>query len=182
MNYIDIIIAVPLLYGLIKGFVNGLVKEVASLFALVLGVYVAINFSEFLEPKIEGFLGGYEEFVPVISFALLFLVSVVTIKLLGKLIDKLTKALALGIVSRFLGAVFGGIKVVVILGFLLIIVEEYSLLSKDSKKNSVLLQPLKSVSAIIDPEIKKHKSTIFETVEQSAEKAKEKLNKVVNPE
>ena len=45
MNYLDIIIAVPLLYGLIKGFSNGLVKEVTSLLALFIGVYVAINFS-----------------------------------------------------------------------------------------------------------------------------------------
>ena len=51
MNYLDIIIAVPLLYGLIKGFSNGLVKEVTSLLALFIGVYVAINFSEYLEPK-----------------------------------------------------------------------------------------------------------------------------------
>ena len=50
MNYLDIIIAVPLLYGMIKGFSNGLIKEVTSLLALFIGVYVAINFSEFLEP------------------------------------------------------------------------------------------------------------------------------------
>ena len=30
MNYLDIIIAVPLLYGLIKGFFNGLIKETVS--------------------------------------------------------------------------------------------------------------------------------------------------------
>ena len=28
MNYLDLIIAVPLLYGLVKGFSNGLIKEV----------------------------------------------------------------------------------------------------------------------------------------------------------
>ena len=42
MNYLDIIIAVPLLYGLIKGFSNGIVKEVTSLLALFVGVYIAI--------------------------------------------------------------------------------------------------------------------------------------------
>ncbi len=50
MNYLDIIIAVPILYGLIKGFSNGVVKEVTSLVALFVGVFVAINYSEYLEP------------------------------------------------------------------------------------------------------------------------------------
>ena len=59
MNYLDIIIAVPLLYGLIKGFSNGLIKEVSSFSLLmVAGVYIAINFSEFLEPKVVDVLGG----------------------------------------------------------------------------------------------------------------------------
>ena len=30
MNYVDIIIAVSLLYGLIKGFSNGLIKEITN--------------------------------------------------------------------------------------------------------------------------------------------------------
>ena len=102
MNYLDIIIAVPLLYGLIKGFSNGLVKEVTSLLALFIGVYVAINFSEYLEPKFIDILDGYQEFVPVLAFGVLFLVSVLCIKALGFVVDKLTKALALGIFSRCL--------------------------------------------------------------------------------
>ena len=44
MNYLDIIIVIPLVYGMIKGFYNGLVKEITALLALVVGVYVAINF------------------------------------------------------------------------------------------------------------------------------------------
>ena len=60
MNYLDIIIVVPLLYGLIKGFSNGLIKEVTTLTALLVGVYVAIKFSLYLEPKVAGVLGGYE--------------------------------------------------------------------------------------------------------------------------
>ena len=99
MNYLDIILAVPLLYGLIKGFSNGLVKEVTSLLALFIGVYVAINFSEYLEPKFVDILDGYQEFVPVLSFGVLFLVSVLCIKALGFVVDKLTKALALAFLA-----------------------------------------------------------------------------------
>ena len=51
MNYLDIAIAAPILYGLIKGFSNGLIKEVTGLLSLIIGVYVAVNFSKFLENR-----------------------------------------------------------------------------------------------------------------------------------
>ena len=55
MAIIDIIIGALLLFGLIRGFSKGLFVEVASLVALVAGVYGAIHFSnfaaEFLENK-----------------------------------------------------------------------------------------------------------------------------------
>ena len=181
MNYLDLIIAVPLLYGLIKGFSNGLIKEVTALLALVVGVYVAINFSEYLEPKVVDTLGGYEEFVSVIAFGILFLVSVLCVRTLGFVIDKLTKALSLGIVSRFLGGIFGVLKVLVIFSFLLFVITDYNLVDKETKESSVLFEPLSDVAAIITPQLKKHQS-ILDKIEQGAEKAKEKINKQVSPE
>jgi len=175
MNYLDIIVAVPLLYGLIKGFSNGLVKEVASLLALFIGVYVAINFSEYLEPKFINILDGSQEFVPVFAFVVLFLVSVLCIKILGFFIDKLTKVLALGIFSRIFGAVFGFSKVVVIFSFLLFSFADYNLVDKQSKEDSVLFEPLTDVVKIITPQLEKHQS-ILDKIDEGAKKLKEKIN------
>ena len=175
MNYLDIIVAVPLLYGLIKGFSNGLVKEVTSLLALFIGVYVAINFSEYLEPKFINILDGSQEFVPVFAFVVLFLVSVLCIKILGFFIDKLTKVLALGIFSRIFGAVFGFSKVVVIFSFLLFSFADYNLVDKQSKEDSVLFEPLTDVVKIITPQLEKHQS-ILDKIDEGAKKLKEKIN------
>jgi membrane protein required for colicin V production len=181
MNYLDLIIAVPLLYGLVKGFANGLIKEVTALISLVVGVYVAINFSEFLEPKFIEVLGGYQEFVPVLAFGVLFLVSVFFIRTLGYVVDKLTKALALGIVSRVLGGVFGFLKVVVVFSFLLFVITDYNLVNEETKNESVLFTPLVDIAAVITPQLKKHQS-ILDKIEQGAEKTKEKINQQITPE
>ena len=181
MNYLDIIISVPLLYGLIKGFSNGLVKEVTSLLSLFIGVYVAVNFSEYLEPKFIDVLDGYLEFVPVLAFAVLFLVSVLCVKSIGFFVDKLTKALALGVFSRIFGAVFGFLKVVVVFSFLLFVITDYNLVNKQTKEDSVLFNPLNDVAKLITPELKKHQS-ILDKIDKKAKKAKEKLNKKINPE
>ena len=179
MNYLDIIIVVPLLYGMIKGLSNGLVKEVTSLLALFIGVYVAINFSEYLEPKFIDILDGYKEFVPVLAFGVLFLVSVFCIKAIGFVVDKLTKALALGIFSRIFGGVFGFLKVVVIFSFLIFVIDDYNLVNKKAKNGSVLFDPLTDIAKTITPKLKKHQS-ILDKFDKEAKKAKEKINQKIN--
>ena len=175
MNYLDIIIAASLLYGTIKGLSNGLVNEVTSLLALFIGVYVAINFSEFLEPKFIDILDGYQQFAPVLAFGILFLVSVLCVKYLGIVVDKLTKALALGIFSRLFGGVFGFLKVVVIFSFLLFFITDYNLVDKKTKEESVLFRPLTEAARIITPQLKKHQSILYK-IEKGAKKVKEKIN------
>lgn len=182
MNYIDIIIVVPILYASIKGFSNGLIKEITGLLGLLIGVYIAINFSSYLHPKFTDVLGGYEKFIPIISFATLFIVSVMMIKLLGYFLDKLTKSLALGFVSKILGAIFGGLKIAVIFSFLLTITIDYELIDKNTEKNSVLIGSLKEITEIITPEINKHKNNIFEKAKEGTKKAKEKIDGKINSE
>ena len=99
MNSLDIAIATPLLYGLIKGFSNGLIKEITDLLSLVLGIYIAVNFSIFLEPHLSG-LDNYEQFKPILAFAILFVVTIFIVKFIGILVNKITKVLSLGFISR----------------------------------------------------------------------------------
>ena len=47
MNTLDIILAVILIFGFVRGLSRGLFVEVASLLALILGIYGAIHFSFF---------------------------------------------------------------------------------------------------------------------------------------
>ena len=48
MNVFDIIIASLLLFGFVRGIMKGLFLEVASLVALIAGVYGSIHFSLYL--------------------------------------------------------------------------------------------------------------------------------------
>ena len=45
MGFIDVILGLLLVYGLYKGFRNGLILEIASIAALIAGIYGAIHFS-----------------------------------------------------------------------------------------------------------------------------------------
>ncbi len=45
MNVLDIILAIPILWLAYKGFTKGLIIEISTLAALVLGIYASLHFS-----------------------------------------------------------------------------------------------------------------------------------------
>ena len=136
--YLDIIIIIPLLYGLIKGVSNGLVKEITGVLSLIIGIYVAVNFSEFLGDQFLGDLENYEKIKPILSFAVLFIVSVLIIKLIGGLVNKIAKYLGFGIISRIFGGIFGILKVTLIVGFLLNVESKFNIIPEEERQSSLL--------------------------------------------
>ena len=149
MNYLDIILIAPLVWGVVKGLKNGIIKELAALLAFVFGIYGAVYFSGDIQTllsnqfKIESSLTG------IISFASTLLVIIVIINILGFIIDKIINAVALGILNRFLGGVFGLIKNGLILSALLIILNSLDyhlkLIPQDQKNQSILYKPASKI-------------------------------------
>tara|TARA_B100001250_G_C19665638_1_gene729126 strand:+ start:52 stop:600 length:549 start_codon:yes stop_codon:yes gene_type:complete len=176
MNYLDIIIAIPLIYGFVKGFENGLIKEITGIIGIFFGLYIAIHFSPYLYPKATNFFGDQKQFIPIISFTTLFVVSFITIKVLGYVIDKFSRVLALGFLSRLLGAVFGALKIIVILSFLTLLINRYEIIQTKIKKESKLIIPLEFVAKIIIPEINRHKEVFLEKTKEKTEKVKKTLD------
>ena len=48
MNFLDILILIPIAYGAYKGFKHGFVIELFTLLAILVGIYVGINFSDYV--------------------------------------------------------------------------------------------------------------------------------------
>jgi len=100
MNYIDIILSIPLVLGYLQGLQKDLSLKVASLVAIILGVYGAIHFSYY----ISDILKMNSPYLPLISFALTFLIIIVAVYLFAKLLEKSINLLALGFLNKLLGA------------------------------------------------------------------------------
>ena len=120
MNYFDIALIIPIIYGMVQGFSRGIVKEVTSLVSLLIGVYIAINFSFYLDSYLLDFLKDSKDLIPIISFTIVFAATLIFIKVIGYLLEKITNALALGIISKFLGAIFGTIKIIILFKYVAI--------------------------------------------------------------
>ncbi|WP_439128952.1 CvpA family protein, partial [Polaribacter sp.] len=74
MNIFDIIIAALLIFGFVRGIMKGFFVEVASLVALIGGVYGAIHFSYFLGDFLKESLSWSEEYISLAAFAGTFII------------------------------------------------------------------------------------------------------------
>ena len=155
MSIIDIVLGALLLFGLIRGTMKGLFVEIASLFALVLGVFGAIHFSYFVADLIEPKVDWDEKTMNIVAFATTFVIIVLAISLAGKALTKLADFAALGIINKLLGGVFGALKIGLILSVLLIVFNKLNktlpFMEEEELEESILYKPVKSLAPMIFP-------------------------------
>ncbi|MDT8440218.1 MAG: CvpA family protein [Desulfuromonadales bacterium] len=119
MNGFDIAILVILLGFLLKGLLRGLLKEACSLTGLFLGAFLAFRYHG---PLADALLGQADLPVPLalgITFALLFLATMVLFLALGYLLSRFVKLLFLGGFNRLLGGLFGLVQGMLLLAVVL---------------------------------------------------------------
>jgi membrane protein required for colicin V production len=157
MGVIDIVLGALILFGLVRGFMKGLFVEVASLVALVAGVYGAIHFSNFAADFLKTRTEWDEKTINITAFAITFVVIVLAIALAGKALTKLADFAALGIINKLLGAIFGALKIALVLSVVLNIFDKMNstitIVEEENIDDTVLYKPVKSLVPMIFPNI-----------------------------
>ena len=164
MNVFDIVIAALLIFGFVRGVMKGLFVEVASLAALIGGVYGAIHFSYFIGDFLKEAFSWSQEYISLAAFAGTFIIIIVTISLLGKMLTKLADFAALGIINKILGGVFGAIKIGLILSVVFIFFGKMNdtipFVKKETLDESILYAPVKKIAPTIFPSIIKNEDEL----------------------
>ena len=146
MNYFDYVLLMPVLYGMYRGFSKGLILELASLLALVAGIYGAMHFSSFTFEYLRNYVEIEAAYLQLASYGLTFLIIVLVITLTGKILTLLVKMVALGFINRMVGSVFGGMKALLILSVLLLFFnrlnKQFGIVKDEVLNSSVLYNPI----------------------------------------
>jgi membrane protein required for colicin V production len=162
MNIFDIIITSLLLFGFVRGLIKGLFVEVASLAALIGGVYGAIHFSYLISNFLKEYVTWNTEYISLASFAITFVVIIVIVALLGKTLTKIANFASLGIINKILGGVFGVLKIGLILSVVFIFFGKMNdtipFIKKQTLEESILYSPVKKISPTIFPSIIKEEA------------------------
>ncbi|MBN1904800.1 MAG: CvpA family protein [Deltaproteobacteria bacterium] len=155
MNILDYIILVPLLYFTIKGIIRGLIREVASLAGIMLGIWLGMVYQQELSMVLRDYLPD-NRFIPLISIALIFVLLVILCNLAGWGIRLIFKKASLGWFDRLTGGLFAVIKTIFLAYVFIIILTFYTAkngpLISESFLAPWIIRSYHSITGLVSPD------------------------------
>ncbi len=142
MNFLDLIALLAIGYGAIKGFFNGMVKEIIGFISVILALWIGMRIAFLFADYYKGNAGLPDRYIPFLAFLSAFLLVLVAILLLARLIDTMVSATALTVPNKLGGAAFGGLKLAFLVGALFCVVGHANYLPEETKNSSATYKPL----------------------------------------
>jgi membrane protein required for colicin V production len=159
MNYIDVVILVLIAYALFRGITRGLVLQLASLVALIAGIFLALKFSGFTARYLVKSWAFDYEYLYMASVAITFILVFIAITVLGRLLDKAVQTAQLSFINKLAGAFFNICKVLLIVGVILLFIDRIdkrqSILPKNAREGSFFYKPVTSATLLLFPSLGK---------------------------
>lgn len=179
MGVLDIVFIIPMIWLTYKGFSKGLIIELATLAALILGIYASLHFSHITANFLIEHFEMSQKYIGLLSFIITFILVVIAINLLGKLLEKVISLVALGFLNKTAGGFFGLVKAVVFLSFIVYFINRFDVnnyIFSDSLTTESALYP--HVEAVAPLLIK-----LYDDIDEEdgvLQKAKSKAEEVVD--
>ncbi|MBA3647190.1 MAG: CvpA family protein [Chitinophagales bacterium] len=103
--WIDIVYLFFVLWAIYKGWTQGLIISIFSLLAWILGVIGALKFSGIASEYLHQQFKWNSEFVPIVSFLLVFILIALIINLIGKMLEKIIEIAHMGLINKICGVI-----------------------------------------------------------------------------
>lgn len=153
MTSIDIVLIILLLFSAISGYRKGLIRELTSLAAWILGVYMAVKLTQVLAPLITPTPIHSPVIAKIVTFALIFMAVVVIVNIIGHFLQAFFEDLDLVFLLRIGGAFVSVFKTVFILSLLMVILHlsiiKWNWPSEETRQKSYFYQPIESVAPAV---------------------------------
>ena len=154
ISIFDIVVLALLLFAVVRGAITGIFRQLG----ILVGVVVALLFTKLLSSLFSDFVywltSGATRLEGTLYYTLVFVSIVLLAFIISILLHKTTKALKIAWIDRLAGAIFGGVKMLLIAGVLLnVYVGIYKSLfnTMPAPIESYSYEPLlKSVSVVMD--------------------------------
>jgi len=134
---LDIIVAVILILAIIKGYRQGLIVALFSFIALAIGLAAALKLSVVVAGYIGKAVNVSDKWLPIVSFAVVFLTVVLLVKLGAKFIQKTVELAMLGWVNRVGGILLYAALYILIFSVLLFYADQMNFIKPETKIESV---------------------------------------------
>jgi membrane protein required for colicin V production len=153
MNVLDIVILCFLGLLLVLGIRKGLIISLASLVALILGIWIAVHFSNYLEGFLTEHVHPSRTWLPILSFSITFLAVVILVMLLGKGLEKLVDVVGMGFFNHLFGGIFGLLKGIFLASIIFFIIQSVDhkgkIIPAKTKEESILYRPVAMIFPLL---------------------------------
>lgn len=134
---IDIIVAIILILAIIRGYSQGLIVALFSITAFIIGLAAAMKLSVVAAGYIGKAVKVSDKWLPIIAFAVVFLIVVLLVRLGAKFIQKTVELAMLGWVNRVGGILLYIGIYILIFSVLLFFADQMSFIKPETKTESV---------------------------------------------
>jgi len=134
---LDIIVAIILILAIIKGYKQGLIVALFSVIAFIVGLAAAMKLSVVVAGYIGKAVNISDRWLPIISFAVVFLIVVLLVRLGARFIQKSVEFAMLGWVNRIGGILLYVALYILIFSILLFYAEQLNMIKPETKTASV---------------------------------------------
>lgn len=146
MNLLDLVLILPIAWGIIMGWRSGLIMQLAMMAAMIIGGWVAMHYSG----QIARFLGGFDEKYQLFWNSLAFVLVIVSILLLLKLAamaaTRMMSKTPAGTANKIGGMLLGGLKYTAFVCAVVVFLEwadaRYPFMDMPAREHSLLYFPL----------------------------------------
>lgn len=155
MNYIDIIICIILFLSMIGGYKNGLIAELASIAALILGIWGSIHFSGTTSELLVRYFNVKSEYLHLIAFGVTFAVIVILVHVVASVVSNLADFSSLGVINKIGGVLIGLFRSLLFLSITLMIFDridrDVNIIPEKAKSGSRMYEPVRDLAPSIFP-------------------------------
>lgn len=144
--YLDIFIGIILIFALVRGLMNGFVKELASTIGFLVGLFVAATCYQTLGEYLTVDGSEVNMFTSIVAFLLLWIIVPIIFGLLATLITKALDLTALGIANRIGGGILSMVKYLVLISCVLNVMVSLNILNSERTEGSVMLEPVQFIT------------------------------------
>jgi len=134
---LDIIVAVVLILAVIKGYRQGLIVALFSAVAFIIGLAAALKLSVVVAGYIGQAVKISDKWLPIISFAIVFLIVVLLVRLGARFIQKTVEFAMLGWLNRLGGILLYAGLYILIFSILIFYADQLGFIKPETKNESV---------------------------------------------
>ena len=148
-NLLDVIILAVVAFGLWRGSVAGLIRELSQLLGVFVGFALALQLmrpAAIFMVSVVNVVDMSIEAVALVAFVVVFVVVYLVVYLLARFLERIAYGVKLGPINKFLGSILGALKSALVLSICFAFLGQVDLPGKRVESASYLHGPIERIA------------------------------------